>query len=104
MEGEFKLNSSGSQVVKLPRFLQDRPGQKSLSCRPHLILDEKINLGQDLDARDTAHRRPCHRNKVYKKVRRALAEAEGLKDCMEKKNLDLSTIQRLENVLNSLSS
>lgn len=100
MEGEFKLNISGSQV-KLPKFLQGRPGQGSLGTRPHLSIDDKIDLGQELDARDTAHGRPWHKTKVYKRVQKKLAEAEELYDYVEKKSPDL---EHLENALNSMVS
>lgn len=100
MEGEFKLNMSGSQV-KLPKFLQSRPGQGSLSVRPHLPIDDKIDMGMELDARDTTHGRPWHKTKVYKKVQKKLAEAEELHDYAEKKSPDL---EHLENALNSMIS
>ena len=100
MEGEFKLNLSGSQV-KLPKFLQSRPGQSSLSARPHLEIDDKIDLGQELDARDTVRRRPWHKTKVYKKVQKKLAEAEELNDYANKKHPDL---EHLERALNSMVS
>ena len=100
MEGEFKLNTSGSQV-KFPKFLQNRPGQVSLSVRPHLPIDDKIALGQELDARDTAHNRPWHKTKMYKKVQKKLAEAEELYDYAGKNTPDL---EHLENALNSAVS
>lgn len=58
-------------MTKIPKWLLG--GNYSLSERPPLRIDE---LEEDGTALDTVSGRPSHKFKVYKRVKKKLAEAE----------------------------
>lgn len=91
---ENDINQHGG--VRVPRFLQKVKGERSLSVRPALPID---NLEEDGTALDTVHHSVTYRLKMYRQTRRRLAEMEELRTFAREKDLKGIQKEKLEAIL-----
>ena len=98
---KIDLVQSILQNSKIPKWL--KATGKDFSQREALEID---SLEEDGTALNTARNRPPYKFKVYKKVKRRLAEMEELHEWIEKKSeqSDLDDfLDNLESTLNSMT-